>query len=78
MDRQETREKPQVVETNAQAEPAYMGAKKSQKEPVTQSQLDSVITSEDLPNPIFRFAVTLVVLFPLLFVAAIYYGILKI
>ena len=55
-----------------------MSLKEPPQEPVTQNQRDSVITSEDLPNPFFRFGVTLVVLLPVLLIAGIYYGILKI
>lgn len=55
-----------------------MNVKKSEKkESVTQIQKDSVITSEDIPNPVFRFNVTLALLIPLLLVVAIYSGIIN-
>jgi cytochrome oxidase assembly protein ShyY1 len=46
-------------------------------EPITQVQRDSVITNQDLPNPLVRYGFTLVILATFLFVVAIYYGIIN-
>lgn len=46
-------------------------------EPITQAQRDSVITNQDLPNPLVRYGFTLVILATFLFVVAIYYGIVN-
>jgi hypothetical protein len=59
-------------------EPGYMNARKPRiTEPITQVQRDNSITSKDLPDPRFRIGVTLVLLMVLLFVSAIYYGIIN-
>jgi hypothetical protein len=50
---------------------------KSKSEPMTQVQADSVLTREQVPNVWFRIGVSLVLLVPLLCVAAIYYGIIN-
>lgn len=80
MDYQEAHGKPEENVTYPQSEPSFMSAKNSksqQPEPVTPVQRESVITREDVPNPIFRFGVTLALLTPLLVVTAIYYGIIN-
>ncbi|MBC1224006.1 hypothetical protein GNF10_18450 [Nostoc sp. UCD121] len=46
-------------------------------EQMTQVQRDSVITNQDLPDPRVRYGFTLVILATLLFVIAIYYGIIN-
>ncbi|MBD1997721.1 hypothetical protein H6F88_16085 [Oculatella sp. FACHB-28] len=51
-----------------------MNATKSQKQESADPTKRDVITPEKLPNPIFRFAVTLAVLLPILFIAVIYYS----
>jgi hypothetical protein len=77
MNTQETPTKPEQGATSARNEPSYMNVTKSQKRKSVDPTKRDVITPEDLPNPIFRFAVTLAVLLPLLFVVAIYYGIIN-
>jgi hypothetical protein len=50
---------------------------KTKSEPMTQVQANSVLTREQLPNVGFRIIVSLVLLVLLLFVAALYYGIIN-
>jgi hypothetical protein len=50
---------------------------KSKTEPMTQVQADNVLTREQVPNVWFRSGVSLVLLVLLLFVAALYYGIIN-
>jgi hypothetical protein len=58
--------------------PDYINPQESGKsEPLTQVQKDSVITNRDLPNPLFRYAFTAVIVGSFLFVVAIYYGIIN-
>ncbi|QIR40878.1 hypothetical protein HCG51_32125 [Tolypothrix sp. PCC 7910] len=58
--------------------PDYMNSQKPQKsEPITQVQKENVITSEDLPNRRFRYGFPLIMLTILVFVAALYYGIIN-
>ncbi|WP_341530269.1 hypothetical protein WKK05_13830 [Nostoc sp. UHCC 0302] len=58
--------------------PEYMNPKKpSKSESKTQVQKDSVITSQDLPDPRLRYGFTLVILTIFLFIIAIYYGIIN-
>jgi cytochrome oxidase assembly protein ShyY1 len=58
--------------------PEYMNLEKpSKSESKTQVQKDSVITSQDLPDPRLRYSFTLVILTIFLFVIAIYYGIIN-
>ncbi|MBU7583905.1 MAG: hypothetical protein KAF91_13505 [Nostoc sp. TH1S01] len=49
----------------------------SNSEPVTQVQKDNVITRQELPDKRVRYGFTLVILSALLFVIAIYYGIIN-
>lgn len=75
MDYQEAHGKPEENVTYPQTGPSYTrGARRQQPEPVAPIQRKSVITREDVPNPIFRFGVTIVFLIPLLVVAGLYYG----
>lgn len=49
----------------------------SKSEPMTQVQADSVITREDEPNLGFRLTLTLVTAAILLFVSALYFGLIN-
>lgn len=75
MNYQEAQGKPEENVTYPRGQAPFM-QKSGNSEPVTQVQRESVITREDVPNPIFRLGVTLVVVVPLLLVAAIYYGVI--
>ena len=46
----------------------------NRQEPVTQVQRDSIITREDVPNPVFRVGLTVLFLAILTAIAAVYYG----
>jgi len=75
MDYQEAQGKPEENVTYPRS-PSPFTKKSGNSEPVTQVQRESVITREDVPNPIFRLGVTLVVVVPLLLIAAVYYGVI--
>lgn len=78
MDNLASQTKPEENVTYPQDTPSYMHVRKPEhKEPVAPVQRESVITREDVPNPLFRFGVTLALLTPLLLVAAIYYGVIN-
>ena len=49
----------------------------SKSEPITQVQADNVLTREQLPDPRLRITLTIVTLAILLFVAALYFGIIN-
>jgi hypothetical protein len=49
----------------------------SKSEPITQVQADSVLTREQLPNAGFRITLSIVTLAILVFVAALYFGIIN-
>lgn len=49
----------------------------SKSEPMTQVQADNVLTREQLPDPRLRITLTVVTLAILLFVAALYFGIIN-
>jgi cytochrome oxidase assembly protein ShyY1 len=56
----------------------YMNIKKRKKsQPITQVQKESVITNEDLPNPLFHYGFTFFIVAIVLSVFAIYYGIIN-
>lgn len=77
MDNSASQAHPEENVTYPQDAPSYMNVKKpTQKEPVAPVQRESVITREDVPNPLFRIGVTLALLIPLLLIAAIYYGVI--
>jgi hypothetical protein len=58
--------------------PDYINPQEPGKsEPMTQVQSDSVITNQDLPDPRVRYGFTLVIVGAVLFVVAIYYGIIN-
>ncbi|MCC5652262.1 hypothetical protein LC609_21040 [Nostoc sp. XA013] len=58
--------------------PDYINTQEPGKsEPMTQVQSDSVITNQDLPDPRVRYGFTLVIVGAVLFVVAIYYGIIN-
>lgn len=62
----------------AENTPDYMNPQPPGKsEPVTQIQKDNVITSKDLPSRRVRYGLPLLILAILLFVTAIYYGIIN-
>ncbi|MBW4428581.1 MAG: hypothetical protein KME50_30180 [Nostoc desertorum CM1-VF14] len=62
----------------AEDTPNYIDPQEPGKsEPMTQVQKDNVITSQDLPDPRFRYGFTLVIFGAVLFVIAIYYGIIN-
>lgn len=79
MNTQETQTKPEKDKDTAYSrnEPSYMNVTKSQKKESADPTKRDVLTPDELPNPIFRFAVTLAVLLPILFIAGIYYGIIN-
>lgn len=49
----------------------------SKSEPITQVQADSVLTREQLPNTKFRITLSIVTLAILVFIAALYFGIIN-
>jgi len=49
----------------------------AKSEPITQVQADNVLTREQLPNARFRITLSIVTLVILLFVAALYFGIIN-
>ena len=49
----------------------------SKSEPITQVQADNVLTREQLPDPRLRITLTVVTLAILLFVAALYFGMIN-
>jgi hypothetical protein len=62
----------------AEDTPNYIDPQEPGKsEPMTQVQSDSVITNQDLPDPRVRYGFTLVIVGAVLFVIAIYYGIIN-
>ena len=62
----------------AEDTPNYINPEEPGKtEPMTQVQSDSVITNQDLPDPRVRYGFTLAIVGALLFVVAIYYGIIN-
>lgn len=66
MDNREAQEKPEENVTYPHS--------KSDQEPITQVQQDSVITREDVPNPTFRVGLTLIFSTILFIIAVVYYG----
>ncbi|MBD0390365.1 MAG: hypothetical protein ICV54_28675 [Nostoc sp. C3-bin3] len=70
-----------TIENNlplAEDTPNYIAPQEPGKsEPMTQVQKDNVITSQDLPDPRVRNGFTLIILGAILFVFAIYYGIIN-
>ncbi|BAY30045.1 hypothetical protein NIES2107_18890 [Nostoc carneum NIES-2107] len=77
-----SQDNPSIREENnysaAENTPDYMNSQKpGQSEPVTQIQKENVITGEDLPNRRFRYGFPLIMLAILVFVAALYYGIIN-
>lgn len=70
--------KSQENPTIAENTPDYMNPQKPRKsEPVTQVQIDNVITSKDLPSRRVRYGLPLFILAIFLFVTALYYGIIN-
>ncbi|MBW4689837.1 MAG: hypothetical protein KME40_33300 [Komarekiella atlantica HA4396-MV6] len=62
----------------AENKPDYRNPQKLEEaEPITQVQKNSVITKKDLPDARLRYGFPLLILTIFLFVAAIYYGIIK-
>ena len=57
---------------------SYVNRRKAdESEPITQIQEDNVLTSKDLPRPRVRYGIPLALFAILLFVAALYYGIIN-
>ncbi|MFN6561287.1 MAG: hypothetical protein RMY28_016045 [Nostoc sp. ChiSLP01] len=64
--------------TKIENKPEHLNVQGTGKsEPITQVQKNNVLTNRDLPNPLTRYGFTLVILATLLFVVAIYYGIIN-